>query len=89
MSNPQGATEAVAKLEKQVDVELEESELSRLLLHSAGDRQSDRFLEVHVYGTFNHQAVRRVQAPQSPANDVDAVMLKALGERAGTAENEP
>jgi len=80
---------AVAKLEKQVEAEMEDSELSRLLLRSVGDRQSDRFLEVHIYGTFNYQAVRRLRTPRSCVNDVEAVMVRALVERAGAAGGGP
>jgi hypothetical protein len=41
----------------------DERTLGALILRTQGDRASDDFLEVHVYKTFNRDAVRRVVMP--------------------------
>jgi hypothetical protein len=76
---------AVAKLAQDVKDDLDEEACCRLLLQSRGDRASDRFLEVHVYGTFNHQAVRSLALPGAGAagllDEVRQVQIKVLRER--------
>jgi len=76
---------AVAKLARNVSGDLDEEACRGLLLQSEGDRASDLFLEVHVYGTFDHQAVRSLALPGDAAADlldeVRQVQLKALKER--------
>jgi hypothetical protein len=76
---------AVAKLAQDVEDDLDEDACGSLLLQSRGNRASDRFLEVHVYGTFNHQAVRSLALPGDGAagllDEVRQVQLKVLRER--------
>lgn len=52
---------AVAKLASKLRPDMTEDDFCKLLLESNGNRDTDVFLEVHVYGTFNFQAVRRVK----------------------------
>ncbi|HEX9730588.1 MAG TPA: hypothetical protein VGG06_01215 [Thermoanaerobaculia bacterium] len=54
---------AATKLEPSLAQDHQPEHLPRLLLRSEGDRGTDDFLEVHIYGTFNWQAVREVRAP--------------------------
>jgi len=35
-----------------------------LLLHSDGDRETDRFIEIHIYGPFDRQAIVAAVIPQ-------------------------
>jgi hypothetical protein len=39
----------------------EDAKCCELLLVSTNDRDTDAFLEVHIYGSFNHQAVKAVK----------------------------
>jgi len=52
---------AVAKLASTLRPGMTEDDFCKLLLESNGNRNTDAFLEVHIYGTFNFQAVRRVK----------------------------
>ena len=71
---------AAAKLEPKLVSEIEERDLPTLLLNS-GERYNDEFLEVHIYGSFNWQAVAaiRVTMPESsPLTAIEQTLLKAL-----------
>jgi hypothetical protein len=78
---------AVAKLVERLQPELDDQACCALLLESCGNRSFDLFLEVHIYGNFNYQAVRCVGLPDSSSavlNEVQAVQVKALLERLQT-----
>jgi hypothetical protein len=70
---------AATKLEPSLAQEHQPEHLPRLLLHSEGDRGADDFLEVHIYGTFNWQAIREVRAPapSSLSSPKDRILLEA------------
>lgn len=36
---------------------------AKLLLSSDGNRQNDQFMEIHIYGKFDHQSVTAVSVP--------------------------
>jgi hypothetical protein len=75
---------AVAKLVDRLQPGLDAQACRTLLLESKGDRRTDLFLEVHIYGSFNYQAVRCVGLPDSSSanlNEVEAIEVKALRER--------
>lgn len=75
---------AVAKLASQLHKDVDERDCALLLLREQGDRSSDEFLEVHVYGNFNFQAVRGIVLRDDSYTDLDevqAVQIKALRER--------
>lgn len=76
---------AIAKLTERVRGILGKPECCQLLLVSTGGRDTDDFLEVHIYGTFNHQAVKSVKLsqPESAEELTDkkkAVLAVRLGE---------
>ncbi len=58
---------AVCKLLPALHKETNEQEFGSLLCRSSGDRQTDSFLEVHIFGTFNYQAVGQVTISQPAA----------------------
>ena len=49
-----------AKLADFIGPETTTSEYARILLSSSGDRATDQFVEVHIYGGFNLSAVSTV-----------------------------
>ncbi len=68
---------AVAKLASDVRERMADSDCCQLLLRSTDDRKTDDFLEVHIYGTFNFQAVKRVRLSQ-PESAGELTDLKKL-----------
>jgi hypothetical protein len=67
------------------------SDLEELLLQGTGDRSTDSFLEVHIFGTFNHQAIesfclpaRSKLAVTTLEGQVEDVLIRALQERLTT-----
>lgn len=57
---------AVAKLGGAVEAGTREDEFADILLHSDGDRSTDRFIEVHVFGPFDAGAIESVRG-RTPA----------------------
>lgn len=71
---------AAAKLGPSLSEDHAREHLPRLLLRSDGDRGTDDFLEVHIYGTFNWQAVTAIWAPEvatAGLPDEDRTLLEA------------
>ncbi|VFM95213.1 MAG: hypothetical protein BECKG1743D_GA0114223_100419 [Candidatus Kentron sp. G] len=63
---------AVAKLAGQIDESTTDSAFAQLLLHSDGDRATDKFMEVHIYSGFDNQSVDGVRIPMpenAPSDD--------------------
>jgi hypothetical protein len=54
---------AVAKLAPHIDSEMPEEAFPSTLLRGDGERDHDEFLEVHIYGHFDDQAIERVVSP--------------------------
>jgi hypothetical protein len=54
---------AVAKLAHRIQPGTSVHEFPSLLLFSDGNRQNDNFIEVHVYGAFDHQSFVAVSGP--------------------------
>lgn len=77
---------AVARLADGLRDGMGATDLRELLLWTEGKRETDKFLEVHIYGTFNRDAVQSVVLPQDPPGSmpldlVESVQLKALQQR--------
>ena len=51
----------VAKLYKKITPQTSENEFARILLFSEGNRATDEFVEVHIYGAFDKNAVESVR----------------------------
>ena len=52
---------AVAKLAERITPDTKETDFARLLLFSEGNRATDEFVEVHIYGTFDSKAVESIK----------------------------
>jgi hypothetical protein len=52
-----------------------------LLMGDAGDRALDRFVEVHIYGAWDHQAIFRVRGPRVFSTDYENFQLQELRAR--------
>jgi hypothetical protein len=55
---------AVAKLAGRIHRGTRKETFLGIVLHSAGDRARDEFIEVHLYGAFDRQSVEAVSAPK-------------------------
>jgi hypothetical protein len=56
---------AVAKLWDQISAGTLEQEHPKILLFSEGKRDTDRFIEVHIYGGFDNKAIESVKGKSS------------------------
>jgi len=54
---------AVVKLVSHLRPGCGQEELAKLLLHSEGKRETDKFIEVHVYGSIDWQTVAKIRIP--------------------------
>jgi hypothetical protein len=52
-----------------------------LLMEDSGDRAHDKFLEVHIFGPWDHQAIARVRGPSTLPNAYDNAQLDELRAR--------
>jgi hypothetical protein len=69
---------AVAKLSGQVFAGTIEPEHSKILLSGKGQRQTDEFIEVHIYGGFNNKAVESVRGSSAvKGGSADKVKLES------------
>ena len=66
---------AVAKLAKRISSSTLEKEHAQILLSSTGDRKTDDFIEVHIYGTFDNKAVESVKGKSSTGNKAERAIL--------------
>lgn len=67
---------ALAKLGNQLNATTDASHYAGLLLHCTGDRASDQFMEVHLYGPFSPQAVIAVTAPKTGRDRAERCALE-------------
>lgn len=66
---------AIAKLGSRLRNDMLMDEFAGILLFSNGDRSADEFLEVHIYGSFDSNAVEAVRGSSTPALPGDEVLL--------------
>jgi hypothetical protein len=79
---------AVAKLGTELLPGTSESEFADLVLHSDGNRSTDRFIEVHIYGPFDARAIESVHGttPRKGKQDrADVARVKDLLAKSGCA----
>lgn len=77
---------AVAKLADIIGPGTQPKDYARILLTSTGNRATDQFIEVHIYGTFNLNAVSAVSGTSTPKRSDDravVALVKELLERQG------
>lgn len=67
---------AVAKLEPYITSQTTEADLHQLLLSTAGNRATDEFLEVHIYGPFDLAAIESVRVNSKAASRQDRSHLR-------------
>lgn len=77
---------AVAKLADLIWPEISPAEFAGILLSSTGDRATDQFVEVHIFGTFNLNAISSVSGTTKVKKRDDravAAMVRELLEKQG------
>lgn len=72
---------AVAKLADFVAHGMGDVDFQRLLLVDTGDRASDSFMEVHLFGTFDREAVETVSGPKPKRRGPDVAIWGAVKEQ--------
>jgi len=76
---------AVAKLGDYITPLTKVEDFPRLLLTSSGDRSTDEFIEVHLYGTFDLSAVECVKGTSSGLSRDDRDLLRIVKTHLGKA----
>lgn len=79
---------AVAKLACRITEETTAEDHASLLLFSEGDRETDEFIEVHIYGAFDIGAVEAVKGSSTVASSQETVKIKTVKERLDKAGKE-
>ena len=77
---------ATAKLADLISPQTTASDYARILLNSSGNRATDDFIEVHIYGGFDINAIASVSGTSTPrqADDRGVVtVVKELLEKQG------
>lgn len=72
---------ATAKLACCIDDRTVGADFPRLLLYSNGDRETERFIEIHIYGAFDRQAIVSAVIPdpkQSRRDKLNFYTLRAI-----------
>lgn len=72
---------AVAKLADFVEPGMNEAGFQGLLIADTGDRETDRFIEVHIFGTFDREAVETVSGPKPKRKGPDAAIWAVVKEQ--------
>ena len=70
---------AIAKLAAKLTVK--KQAISNLLLSSDGQRGNDQFMEVHIYGSFDKQAIESLALPKLKSvkkNKADSINMKRI-----------
>jgi hypothetical protein len=71
---------AVAKLADFIASGMNEADFQRLLLIDSGDRASDSFIEVHIFGTFDREAIEAVSGPKPKKRSRDTAIWEVVKE---------
>lgn len=71
----------VAKLADRISPSTSRAELPKILLRSAGDRATDDFVEVHIFGAFDINAVESVTGNSSRLSKEEQAMLAVVKAR--------
>jgi hypothetical protein len=77
---------AVAKLSDSIWPNTSPSEYASILLYSTGDRATDQFIEVHIFGAFNISSISSVSGasnPKGPGSRAIVTVVKGLLEKHG------
>jgi hypothetical protein len=71
---------ALAKLAQRILPTTTEADYPRLLLFSEGDYKTDDFIEVHIYGSFDAQAIESVTGNSPTGDDLKTAMVEVVKE---------
>ncbi|HAV43134.1 TPA: hypothetical protein DCX15_03870 [bacterium] len=72
---------AVSKLADRISSVTSEEEYARiLLLFSGGDRKTDDYIEIHIYGSFDNRAVESVRGKSSAGKKHEHALLATVKE---------
>lgn len=69
---------AVAKLSGQISAGTIEANHSKILMSGTGNRKTDEFIEVHIYGGFNNKAIESVRSSSSITTDKHKIALLSI-----------
>lgn len=69
---------AVTKLSGRISSGTTERDYAKILLSSAGERCDDEFIEVHIFGPFDNQAVESVRGDSSKFSKAERAMLQCV-----------
>jgi hypothetical protein len=76
---------AVAKLAERITPSTDETEFARILLFSEGNRATDEFIEVHIYGPFDLNAVESIKGSSIGSSREDREILPLFKRRLSNA----
>jgi hypothetical protein len=68
----------VAKLADRISPSTSEAELPKMMLRSEGDRATDDFVEVHIFGAFDINAVESVRGNSSPLSKDERALISIV-----------
>jgi hypothetical protein len=71
---------AVAKLGDFIAVGMNEPDFQSLLLDDTGNRATDNFIEVHIFGTFDREAIDTVSGPKPKKRSRDVPIWEVVKE---------
>jgi hypothetical protein len=71
---------AVAKLADFIGASTSSSEFPNILLFDSGERTDDEFIEVHIFGTFDQNAIESVTGNSESKKPAEKAMLAVLKE---------
>jgi len=66
---------AVAKLADRINSKTAEDDYAKILLFSEGDSNTDEFIEVHIYGAFDNNAIESVKGSSKTKNKSEKALL--------------
>jgi hypothetical protein len=77
---------AVAKLGNFILPRMTEADFQGLLLSDTGDRSKDEFIEIHIFGTFDRDAIDTVTGPKPKKRNRDLPVWEVVKEHLKTLE---
>ncbi len=76
---------ATAKLEPRILATTSDSEYATILLYSTGNFDTNDFIEIHIYGTFDNNAIDHVKGKSSVSSRATIARIKSKLKKAGQA----
>jgi hypothetical protein len=71
---------ATSKLASRITPKTAEAEYAKILLFSEGDYETDDFIEVHIYGPFDANAIESVKGRSRTSSKLDRALLATIKE---------